>query len=364
MDRKIIPLCLLFFLTILGYEIASTFTSLYLKETGTSELNIGLIFSFWPLFVILFAPFAGKFSDKFGRKWLIVLTSIGYASFGFLSFFHQFILAFIILGVANAFLWTVGRAYVFDIAEGTKAKEIGYFFFSAILGSILGAPIAGKLVELTSYTFTFFIGGIVVLFGSLIGVFLLKDSRISGIEKRGFKFSKDFAILGFATIILSFLAPAIKIFLPILMADMGFSTFTIGTIFFVIKVFSALSQFIGIKVYNVVGYRKSMLTSCGINSLGLAIIGFAITLPEFLLASVFGGIGSGISGLTAQTFISRLTKAYGFGSGIYEVAANVGQWTGTWGAGLIASVFGVRELFYFSAVITFIAGLSFLFTKK
>ncbi|NOZ81601.1 MAG: MFS transporter [Candidatus Micrarchaeota archaeon] len=360
--KKLLPICILFFFTILGYEVASTFTSLYLKQTGVKEIVIGFIFSLWPLFVIIFAPFAGKLSDRIGRKLLIISASVGYSLFGFLSFMHLFVFAFIILGLSNAFLWTVGRAYVFDIAKGTKAKEVGIFFFSAILGSILGTPLSGWLVESIGYIKTFFIGGLIVLIGAVAGLFLKESKR--SIKTMKTEVSKDFVLLGIVALILAFSPVATKIFLPILMGEIGFGTFTIGAVLFVTKIFFAASQFIGMKVYNTFGSRLSIIGGCSINSFGLFVVGFAVTLPEFLLAGVLGGIGSGISSLVTQTFISRITKAYGFGSGIFEVATNLGQFIGTWGSGVLVETFGIRELFYFSALITFFAGAIFLLIKK
>ncbi len=365
MNKKIIPLLLLFFLTILGYSISSSFISLYLKQTGTSELNIGIIFSLWPLFVILFAPLAGKLSDRIGRKWLLVLSSLGYASFGFLAGFQQFIPAFIILGISNAFLWTVGRAYVFDVAKGTKAKEVGYFFFSAIAGSMVGPLLAGKLVETINFIPTFFAGGILVLSGSFIGILFLKESNFSiKKEKQKIGFSGDFSILMLVAVILAFLSPTTSIFLPILMNDIGFTAFDIGIIFFVTKLFMAISQIAGARIYDRFGSKISMLGGCGLTSLNLAAFGFAFTLPEFFLAGVLGGFGGGVAGLASQAFLGGLKKAHGSSSGIYEVFTNIGQWLGTWGSGLIAVSFGIRKLFIFSAAISLVAGLSFLLTKE
>ena len=360
--KKLTPLCFLFFFTIFGYEIASAFTSLYLKQSGLEEVDIGLVFSLWPLFVTLFAPFAGKLSDRMGRKVLIISASFGYSLFGFLSSLNLFVPAFVILGVSNAFLWTVGRAYVFDVAGGTKAKEVGVFFFSAILGSILGAPAGGWLVETFGYIETFFTGGLVALLGTLTGLFL-KEYKKSA-KTREFEISKDFALLGVVTVVLAFSSVPVKIFLPILMGDAGFGAFTIGAVFFVTKIFFAVSQFLGIKVYNTFGSRISMFGSCAVNSSSLFLIGFAATLPEFLLAAALGGIGGGVSALTAQTFITRVTKAHGIGSGIFEVAANLGQFFGTWVSGVVAQTIGVRELFYLYAILTFLGGVIFLKTRE
>ncbi len=366
MNKKIIPLLLLFFLTTLGYSISSSFVSLYLKQSGINELNIGLTYSLSPLFVILFAPFAGKLSDRIGRKWLLVLSSVGYASFGFLSGFQQFITAFIILGISNTFLWTIGRAYVFDIGKGTKAKEVGYFFFSAIAGSTIGSPFSGWLVETISFIPTFFAGGVIVLIGSSFGILFLKESRLKLSEKEKHKpmLSGDFSILMIVTAIMAFLAPTIGIFLPILMSDIGFAVFDIGIVIFATKLFMALSQIIGAKVYDKFGSKISMICGCGLTSFNLIVFGFAFTLPEFFLANVLGGFGGGLAGLAGSTFLGKMKKAYGTSSGIYEVFTNIGQWLGTWASGLMAISFGIRKLFVFSAALSLIAGLSFLLTKS
>lgn len=364
MNRKIIPLLLLFFLTILGYSISSSFVSLYLKQTGTSELNIGLIFSLWPLFVILFAPFAGRLSDRIGRKWLLVFSSIGYASFGFLAGAQQFIPAFIVLGISNAFLWTIGRAYVFDVAKGTKAREVAYFNVAAILGSLFGAPLSGKLVEIINFIPTFYSGGFIALTGCVIAALFLKESKSEIKKNHKFSFSGNFAILGFSTVLVSFASLSYPIFFPILLSGLGFTPFITGSLFAAFKFTIAVSMFAGSKLYNIFAEKTTAIAGGGIMSAGFLIIGFAAALPEFFVASVLGGIGAALNDIARQSFLGKITKSFGIGSGIYEVFTNIGQWLGTWGSGLIAASFGIRKLFLFSAVLSMIAGLGFLLTKN
>ncbi len=317
----------MFFFAIFGYEISSTFVSLYLAKKGTSFLKIGSIISLWPLFVIFFSPVSGYLSDRKGRKFFIALGAFLYFVFGFLCFLEQFHLAYLLLGVGNAFLWTAGRAYVLDMAKGKKAKESSRFFASAVLGSILGAPFSGFIVQNIGFKQAFLFGsifsGISVAFA-----FLLKDKRKTPAKKflpRESVLARNPFLLFISVAIISFLPVATKIYLPILADSIGIGAFLIGLIFLISKVSVFCSQFLGAKIYEKYEEKISIAFSSGTNSLSFLIIYFAVNFPQLAFASILGGFGYGIGFLTCQTYLSKLTKAYGFGSGIFEIFVNLGQ---------------------------------------
>jgi MFS family permease len=364
-------ICSIFFFSIFGYEISSTFVSLYLANKGVKAIVIGSIFSLWPLFVIIFSPFAGFLSDKYGRKIFIFLGSLFYALFGVLCFFGSFYLAFILLGAGNAFLWTVGRAYVFDIAKGEKAKETGYFFGSAVIGSLLGAPIAGALVETFGFKPTSLLGGVIAGVSVLLSLFLVekKQKRKNLLPARIFKFesfssSKNLFLLLGSVLIISFLPVATKIFLPVLLASLGIKTFLIGILFFTSKLSLLVSQFIAPKIYEKYYEKVIMGVGCSIFSLSFFIIFFALVFPEFLVASILGGIGYGLSFLVSQTFLSKLSKSYGTYSGIFEIAVNIGQFFGAGFSAFLVEIFGIRNLFFFLCILSLFPAILFLFMKN
>ncbi len=363
-DRQILLICVIFFSAILGYEVSSTFVSLFLSKKGFGAFLIGSIVSLWPVFVILFSPLAGILSDKFGRKFFISVGTVLYSLFGIFCFIENFYPAFILLGIGNAFLWTVGRAFVFDVARRRKIKEVGYFFGSAVAGSLLGAPLSGFFVEILGFKNTFLAGAGIASISFLFSLFLVepKHKKLVEISKPSLEIKSHTLIVLTCAALISFSPVAAKIFLPILLDYLNFKPFIIGILFFITKISLLLSQFIIPKFK--VNEIELIKTGSLIHSSGYLILFFSTILPEFLISSFLSGIGYGLSFLVVQTFISNLSKNYGKISGFFEVAVNIGQLLGSFASGAFVEVFGIRNLFLLISVFSLIPAIAFHKFKK
>ena len=105
------------------------------RSLGFTEFEVGLIFSISALAWMIFSPFWGRLSDKFGRRSIFLIGMIGFA-FSMASF------AVILISARNLLL---PLALVFPLLVFTR-------LINGLLGSAVRPAAGGRIADLTSPT--------------------------------------------------------------------------------------------------------------------------------------------------------------------------------------------------------------------
>lgn len=156
-----------------------------------SYIDIGIIFTIHGLAPVGISPIAGRFSDRIGRKKLL-LFSFAISEFAFLSMFVSTILnlndlvviiAFIGDGISTALIRTFNRAMLSDLIKGnTHIKVFGTQRIFSNAGIGIGMLVAGLAFE--SGPFMFFllpiIGILAVIF--IISMFVPETNVVKDIK--------------------------------------------------------------------------------------------------------------------------------------------------------------------------------------
>lgn len=167
----IFPILLVNFIGSMGFSIVLPFLIVLVIKMGGNELVYGVLGATYSFFQLIGAPILGRWSDKFGRR-KILLLSQGGTLVAWMLFFIALILPNTILfevdsSTLGAFLFTipllllfvaraldgitggnisVANAYLSDITTEEHRKEnFGKMSASANLGFIIGPAIAGIL---------------------------------------------------------------------------------------------------------------------------------------------------------------------------------------------------------------------------
>jgi MFS family permease len=154
------------FIGTLGYSIVLPFLIFLVDRFGGDAVVYGLLAATYPSFQLLGAPVLGRWSDRWGRRRVLLLSQAGtllaWAIFLFALFLPRLAvlhvaatvltLPLVVLFVARALDGLTGgnvsvaQAYMADIStEKDRAANFGRLAISSNLGFILGPAIAGGL---------------------------------------------------------------------------------------------------------------------------------------------------------------------------------------------------------------------------
>ncbi len=210
LNKKIFPLLLVNFIGALGYSVILPFLVFLIQEFGGSAVIYGVLGAMYPLFQFIGAPLLGSWSDRVGRKKVLLLsqagTFISWCIF-IVAFFVPVVslksidtesygiialtLPILILIVARAFDGLTGgnisvaNAYLSDITDG-KDRDAGFGKISAAmnLGFIIGPVISGLLSSLPNGKFlTVCLAAAISLVGIFIIQFMLPDTNVRAGKK-------------------------------------------------------------------------------------------------------------------------------------------------------------------------------------
>jgi len=190
----------------MGFSIVLPFLVFLVLDFGGNSLVYGILAAIYPAFQLIGAPILGKWSDKIGRKKILLISNVG-TFIGWMIFLvalliptlHIYSVNSIILGtfiitlpMAILFLAraldgitggniSVANAYLADVStDKNRSKNFGKMAISSNLGFIVGPALAGLLgatvyKELLPVLAAVFIS----LIALIVIAFKLKESKVA-----------------------------------------------------------------------------------------------------------------------------------------------------------------------------------------
>ncbi len=151
-------------------------------SSGTSEnraFTYGILIGVYALMQFLLSPILGAFSDRFGRRPVLLSSTFGLASDFLLTYFAPTLswlfLARILSGATSASI-TTANAYLADVSRPEdRTKNFGLVGATFGLGFIIG-PAFGGLLGRTSPRLPFLIAAALASLNFLYGLFVLPES--------------------------------------------------------------------------------------------------------------------------------------------------------------------------------------------
>lgn len=187
----ILILMLNLFLVFTGIGLIIPIMPKYMDNLGITGSTVGLLVAAFSLTQLLFSPLAGRLSDQFGRKKMIVsgmvLFSISEAMFGMASDTVLLFLARMLGGISAAMIMPAVMAYAADVTTTEeRAAGMGYINASITTGFIIGPGIGGYISEF-GIRVPFYSAAAAGLAAACITLFVLKESlpeRMEGADEQ------------------------------------------------------------------------------------------------------------------------------------------------------------------------------------
>ncbi|MCP1144852.1 multidrug efflux MFS transporter NorA [Lysinibacillus endophyticus] len=167
------------FIAFLGIGLVIPVLPTIMNELSISGKVVGYLTAAFALTQLVVSPYAGKATDRFGRKIMIVL---GLFIFGFSEFLfglgktiEVLFISRILGGVSAAFIMPAVTAFIVDISTiETRPKALGFMSAAISTGFIIGPGIGGFLADIGTRV-PFFAAGVLGVVAAILSQVLLKE---------------------------------------------------------------------------------------------------------------------------------------------------------------------------------------------
>jgi len=335
------------FIVMLGMSIISPLLPIFAEELGATGIWIGIIFSAYSFSRLIFLPIAGRVSDIYGRR-VIVLT--GLLVYSVVTMLYAIanspeLLSLIRLlhGVTSAMIIPVTMALV---AEVSPVRKEGYFmgmFNRALfLGMASGPFLGGIIAELVGLRLTFLFIGLIGFF-TLFLVFLTFPETVGRTDKKRTTKVNPRVWTAFLYRFLNSMGRgSILSFFPIYLGLAGFSISVIGFLISFNLFISALIQPVAGRLSDRIGVSIPVTTSSLIGAGVLFMIPRVHDLSALIFLSFFLGVTSAMSIPAVGSIIAVEGKHGGMGQlmGTLSASKSLGRIMGPLISGIVFDVYG------------------------
>lgn len=182
LERKLKLYLGVMFIFCLGNS-SNIFLLLRAKDCGFSPSEVILLYLAFNISASLLSMFAGKLSDKVGRRRIIVpgylVFALVYLGFGFLTSKPAIIILFIAYGVYTAFNTAAERAFIAETAPANlKGTILGLHGMLQGFGLLLSSIIAGLLWDYIGPSAPFLFGGVMGFIAAIAITIILDEGSV------------------------------------------------------------------------------------------------------------------------------------------------------------------------------------------
>jgi multidrug resistance protein len=368
------PLVIIFitvFIDLLGFGIIIPLLPFYAESFGASAVTIGLLSSVFSLMQFLVAPLCGRWSDRIGRRPIILAgllaSAVAYVALALANSLALIFLARIVGGIAGGNIPTA-QAYIADITtHENRAKGMGLVGAAFGLGFIIGPALGGVLTRFGHATPMWCAAAL--CFGNFVAaLFLLPESRHGDPDRvspgRLDLLQRARAHAGLLPLLLVFFLASTAFsgfeatFALFTERRFDFNAERIGYVFAFIGLILAIVN--GVLVGHVVpwlGERRLVPMAIGVIGFALALVPVAHTVPMLFAVCGTLALGMGFNNPSLTSAISRLSDPSEQGGmlGLAQSLAALGRIVGPVWGGFLFERAGTTTPYFSAATVMFIA---------
>jgi MFS transporter, DHA1 family, multidrug resistance protein len=158
--KRLFVLLACLFVVMIGFGITLPVLPFYVERLAQAEgvtpqaivMHVTLLTAVYPLGQLVFAPIWGRWSDRTGRRWLLLMGMAGYVIaqilFGLATSLWLLYAARILGGILSSATLPVSAAYVADATtEGERARGMAWLGTATSLGFVVGPALGGLLAR-------------------------------------------------------------------------------------------------------------------------------------------------------------------------------------------------------------------------
>jgi len=369
LGKHLVLLFISIFLVGMGFSIIMPVLPYYAESLGANAFQLGMLITVYAICQFIFAPIWGAYSDRMGRKPVLLIGVLGFAVtfilFGYATQLWMLYLIRIAGGILSCATMPTAMAYVGDSTSLEKrGQAMGMVGAAMGMGMIFG-PAIGGLLSTISLSFPFVFAGLLAL-ANAVSVWLWLPESLA-VEQRVVRKIER------ASLLEGIHSPFVVLFVVILFASIGesihhgtFALFTeaklsftardIGWAFTAAGVGSVLVQ--GLLVGRMINHwGEEKTASTGIILMGLSFVLFTFTfnIPSSIAFMVVFSAGVGLIRPSISAAVSKRTQGtQGSAMGILQGYDSLGRSIGPALGGFMLDQ-GLKLGYYTAIVVSFIA---------
>jgi DHA1 family multidrug resistance protein-like MFS transporter len=366
MNKKIfITLFIATVITMTGLGIIDPILPLYAKSMKATGIQLGIIFAGFALSRSIFAPIVGQYSDRHGRKTLmiagLVLFTIVSVCFVYAKSPLALTLIRLVQGFAVVLVTPVAQAYIGDLTPvGKEGKYMNLFFMSFFAGMALGPYLGGYLTDQFNIKTPFYVmGGLSLLVMVLVLFLVPESSAIKSHDKKNLPFFrsllpvfKDKPMIGIMTYMATrgFYRWGFNTFFPLLAIKAEkMSLADIGLVLSFYMLFGSIMQYpFGLIADRFPSQKVNLILLGGTcSALSMCAVAYSHSMLMFVILAISMGAFSSVSRASALAIRTERGRIYGMGSatGAFTTSLSIGQVLGPILFGVIADISSIPVAF-------------------
>lgn len=356
----------------IGLGIIWPLIPVYAVELGAGGFLLGLIIASFNVSRTLLSPFAGRLSDRWGRKNFMVAGLFVYAAISVLYVLPEHAETLVIIrffhGLASVLVVPIAMALAADIAPEQKlGMYMGTLNMSVMFGLGIGPVLGGAIRDHFGMNAAFYaMGALAFLTCLLVTIFLPSDEQRQGAGgKRNIssirKMLSHRVVLGI--FLMRFLTAsgqgAVYAFLPILALQLELTSSQVGVILganifliaFLQRACGRLADRTNPKYLIIIGTFASGLTVLGMP--------FVEGFLMILLLNILMGMANGVALPGGLVITGKLGRSMGMASlmSLTDAAWSLGMIVSPILSGVILDLFGLSYIFVISSLLISAGGV-------
>ena len=386
---------------------------LFAQHLGAGKADIGLIAAASTIIGIFTNLPAGALSDVWGRKRVILVAALVFASAPFLYFFvttpWQLVVVRVYHGLATAIFGPVALAYVADLFQQRRGENMAWYSSATLVGRFLAPTVGGFVLSLAvlpavvalflplglpqtrlPYLLVYLVCGL----SGLVALFLalrLPDLGGGGgarhwpglrpeAQPEGYPASTPVhekrmprpylerrILLTSGTEAAQYLAyGALETFLPLYALAVGLAEWEIGLIFGFQTVTTLLTKPLMGRLSDRLGRRALIALGLLVSAAALAAVPWTTSVLFLAILAMFFGLGVAVVTSSTAAFVADLAHgtAHGAALGTLGTIMDVGHAAGPIVAGLLIARLSYAPAFAIIAAVLVLAAGAFLATVR
>ena len=347
---------------------------------GADPAGVGAVAAVSAFTGVLMSLPAGLLSDRLGRRAMLLISALVFASAPFLylavSDVWQLGLVRFYHGLATAVFVPVALALVGDLFPDARGEKMGWFSTATLLGRFL-APLAGggllawfALDPEAGFRAVYLVCGLagVLVLGM---AFALPKARASGTQALDWAQARAVlgAIVSDRKILATCAAEAgvlfaygtFEVFLPLYAVSAGLGAWQVGVFLSSQVITLALTKPLLGRFSDRHGRPPQILAGCLLGGAGIALFPWLESFWALLAMSIFFGLGLSVVTSASSALVADLSRDQGRGSamGLLGTIMDIGHSSGPLLGGLAAAWLGLEGAFWLAAGVIGLIALGF-----